>query len=81
MPIKVSDELRKALPEPDSKGIIRANVALEVEGDVARILEINDVPVEYAEGDDKEKNDDASPMPASDLPDLTGGGGPPDNYP
>lgn len=66
MPIKVTPELRAALPEPDAKGIVRATASLRMEGDKAHIVEINDVPVDYA----KDKSDDDEPMPERDLPDL-----------
>ena len=65
--IELTEELRASLPEPDTQGIVRANVALRVEGDVVRVLEINDVPVKYS---GKEKNDDENPMPPEDMPDL-----------
>lgn len=71
MPLKVTDELRKALPEPDAKGIVRANVALRIEGDKAEVFEINDVPVDYVKEDDANETDDANPMPPEDLPDLS----------
>lgn len=67
MPLKLTDELRKSLPEPDAQGIVRANVALRLEGDVAHVLEINDVPVDDGKA---ETNDDENPMPPEDLPDL-----------
>ena len=66
MPIKVTPELRAALPEPDAKGIVRATASLRMEGDKAHVVEINDVPVNYA----GEKSDDDEPMPERSLPDL-----------
>lgn len=66
MPIKVTPELRAALPEPDAKGIVRATAGMRVKGDIAEIVEINDVPVDYA----NDKSDDDEPMPERSLPDL-----------
>ena len=79
MPLKLTPELKKALPEPDSSGVIRASASLKVNGETVDVLEINDTPVTYSDdedaadkGADQTTNDDANPMPPGEVPDLTG---------
>lgn len=71
MTINLPKDVLGKLPSPDSQGLVRVTAALKVNqdsGDV-EVVEINDEPVPM--GDEPETADDANPMPAESLPDLS----------
>lgn len=68
MRLELPKDVLGSLPGPDAQGLVRVKAALKVSPDgKVEVVEINDQPLPM--GDDE--NDDESPMPEEDLPDLS----------
>ena len=76
MKLDLPEDVLGKLPAPDSQGLVRATIGLRINPETGKadLVELNDEPLPSGGDDDEEEEkeyDDANPMPADSLPDLT----------